>query len=153
MKIRILSLEVLFILSSCNPPKTHEIKVSRIVDGDSFISENTRYRIIEIDAPEINQTYGYESKKYLSDLILNQNVEIKSKGKDKYNRETVELKVNGSDVADLMVANGFAWQYKRYSTDRNLSNLELKAREGKRGLWKYKAVNPYQYRKSKNNSK
>lgn len=144
---------VLNFLASCNPPKTHEIKVSRIVDGDSFISENTRYRISEIDAPEINQIYGYEAKKYLSDLILHQNVEIKSKGKDKYNREIVEVFINGSDVADLIVANGFAWQYKRYSTDRNLSDLELKARKDRRGLWKSKAVNPYQYRKSKNNSK
>ena len=153
MKIKILSLAVLFILTSCNPPKTHEIKVTRIIDGDSFVAENIRYRISEIDSPEISQDFGKKKKKALSNLILHKSVEIKSKGKDKYNREIVEVKINGSDVADLMVANGFAWQYKRYSTDRNLSNLELKARKGKRGLWKYKAVNPYQYRKSKNNSK
>lgn len=137
----------LTLLACCNP-KTDTLKVDRILDGDSFEVSGNSFRIAEIDAPEYSQQYGVESKNYLSNLILNKKVKISVKSTDKYGRKIAEVFVDGRKVSELMVASGNAMQYRYYSRDKRLSDLELTARTQKLGLWKYNnAVEPYQFRK------
>lgn len=146
MKNLILILTLTF-LASCNP-KTHTLKVDRVIDGDSFISNNQRYRISEIDAPELSQTYGIESKNYLTNLILCKYVKIEVVGTDKYDREIVKVFVDGTPVSNLMVRSGNSWVYRRYNKSSLLLDLEQEARDKKLGLWKYEAsINPYEFRK------
>lgn len=46
-----------------------------------------------------------------------------------------------------MVRASYAWHYKKYSGNQELSNMEIKARLKKRGLWaEPNAVAPWLYR-------
>ena len=50
-----------------------EIKILRVIDGDTVSAESRgteiKIRLSEIDAPEMDQPYGTNSKKCLSELI------------------------------------------------------------------------------------
>ena len=57
-----------------------DFKVVRVIDGDTFIIEGgERVRMIGIDAPELKDLYGVESKNQLKALIQNKHVKL-SKG-------------------------------------------------------------------------
>ena len=42
---------------------------------------------------------------------------------------------DGTDLSKEMIRNGFAWHYKEYSSDKELAELEIQARNKKIGLW------------------
>ncbi len=72
--------------------KYPENYVLEVIDGDTFIvminNEKTKIRLLCIDAPEIDKINGYESKKYLENLILGKIVRLERdfSDKDEYNR-------------------------------------------------------------------
>ena len=58
----------LFSLYTNKYPET--VKVKRVVDGDTFITENNRViRLLGIDAPEKGQKCFEEARRYLQNLI------------------------------------------------------------------------------------
>lgn len=123
------------------------IRVDRIIDGDTFQSNGMTYRIAEIDAPEINQLYGVQSKKYLTSLIGFKFVSMTPLTTDKYGRKIVRIYYNNQNISEKMVASGNAWWYSKYSKNLKLRRLQQSARNNKKGLWKYEHINPYRYRK------
>jgi len=49
------------------------------------------------------------------------------------------------------VREGFAWHYKKYSSDTALANAEIQAKKEGRGLWKDQSpIPPWEWRKLKN---
>ena len=68
-----------------------EIKILRVIDGDTVSAESRgteiKIRLSEIDAPEMGQPFGTNSKKCLSELIReNSSLKFKSDGQDGYGR-------------------------------------------------------------------
>ena len=64
-----------------------EIKILRVIDGDTVSAESggtqIKIRLSEIDAPEMDQPYGTNSKKCLSKLIHeNSSLRFKSDGQE-----------------------------------------------------------------------
>ena len=61
-----------------------------VVDGDTIKgnldSKRITIRLVEIDAPEMDQPFGVESKRFLKKLIENKKVTLISEGKDRYGR-------------------------------------------------------------------
>ena len=56
-----------------------DFKVVRVIDGDTFIIEGgERVRMIGIDAPELKDLYGVESKNQLKALIQNKHAKPSS---------------------------------------------------------------------------
>jgi micrococcal nuclease len=54
-----------------------EIRVVRVTDGDTFVIEGgERVRMIGINAPELNDIYGVESKNHLKTLIESKYVNL-----------------------------------------------------------------------------
>ena len=54
-----------------------EIRVVRVIDGDTFVIEGgERVRMIGINAPELNDIYGVESKNHLKTLIESKYVNL-----------------------------------------------------------------------------
>lgn len=93
--------------------------VSKIVDGDTFKdSMGMRYRLIGINAPEINEIGGYEAKIFLDSLINQKFVQIFTDNKydtiDFYKRKLCYVFLNGTDINKLMVKTGHAVTYTKY---------------------------------------
>lgn len=127
---------------------TNAQTVTKVLDGDTIIVENLTVRILKIDSPEKNQTYGKESKAYLSRLILFKKVKVVYSKLDKYGRTLADVYINGRSVAEIMIESGNAWHYSYFDSSFILAQKQITARRNKLGLWKYKAINPYNFRKN-----
>lgn len=134
------------------------LKVIRIKDGDTIVlldndSTQLTVRLSEIDAPEIKQTHGLISKKFLIDLIADKKVKIQKNGKDPYGRTLCFIFTKeGLNINLEMVEKGMAWQYYAYSKSEILKNAQERAKKNKLGLWAdYSPIPPWEFRKIKKN--
>jgi endonuclease YncB( thermonuclease family) len=96
-----------------------------------------KIRLAGIDAPELAQPFGIESRNFLEQMILGQKVEVEERAQDRYGRKVAELTTtSGVDVNHSLVENGFAWCYPSFAKkDRELFSLEEIARRNNVGLW------------------
>lgn len=128
-------------------------------DGDTITvltadKERVRIRLEGIDAPELGQPFGKESKKVLSDLIFGKLVIVHDKGPDIYKRTLGRVICGPVDVNLEMVRQGFAWWFRRYSNELALITAENEAKQNQRGLWADKEpVPPWLWRKQSKTSK
>ena len=96
-----------------------EIKVVRVIDGDTFVIEGgERVRMIGINAPELKDIYGVESKNHLKTLIENKYVNL-IKGditdnKDYFKRLLRYVYLDSTDINLKMIEDGFASAYLKY---------------------------------------
>ena len=117
-----------------------EAQVLRVVDGDSISVkiDKTSYRIrfAEIDAPEMAQPWGEESKAALIEKLQSKEVAIEVIDVDRYGRLVARVFLNGRQINREMVAEGHAWVYLEYLRDQSLLRPEAVARKEKHGLWR-----------------
>lgn len=100
--------------------------------------ENTeKIRLAGIDAPELAQPFGIESRNYLEQMILGKVVEVEERSLDRYGRTVAELTTTGGiDVNHRLVQKGFAWCYPSFAKkDKKLFTLEARAKASSAGLW------------------
>ena len=137
---------ILIVFCSC---KNYSGKIISVHDGDSvtMLSKGKVYkiRLYEIDAAELQQTYGIEAKEYLSNLVLNKTVEAKEIAIDKYHRHVCKLFLNGLYINEQMVVSGNAWAFIPYCS-KKLLNEQIETKEKHLGLWAYPAISPYNFR-------
>jgi endonuclease YncB( thermonuclease family) len=134
----ILASTIVFVLPSCSqnyhydrstgdgqPTSTTEIYWS---DGDSGRLNGTKFRLANIDAPETGgvgarggakceseRALGYEAKAFMVDLTRDAEVSItKRYGPDRYEREVIDLSVNGEQLAEVALDAGHIrpWPHK-----------------------------------------
>jgi micrococcal nuclease len=135
------------------PAQTLTGRAVKIVDGDTFdlLAEGKTYRIrlYGIDCPERNQPYYRQAKLTLGKLCSNQTLTVKYSGKDRNGRIIGNIYTSSNNYINLqMIQQGMAWHFKKYSTEKNLADAELKARKEKVGLWKDKQpIAPWEWRK------
>lgn len=125
-------------------------KVVSIHDGDTItILQNKtqiKVRLFGIDAPELKQPYGKKSKQFLANLIAGEVVEVDENGKDRYKRTIGTVYLDGQDINAQMVANGYAWAYRKFS--KKYTAHESGAKSQKLGLWRDKEpIPPWEWRK------
>lgn len=157
MKRLLLFLLVFFsintLLSAQNQPGKLTGKVTYIVDGDTFdlLTEDSvkvRVRLNGIDCPERKQDYYQVCKEALGKYIFAKNVTLITHGKDRWRRVIADVYVSDEPINLKMVQNGFAWHFKKYSSDMSLAKAEEKARKKKIGIWKMNNPEaPWYYRK------
>ena len=146
-----------FLLSPILAAADEELKgkVIWVTDGDiiGVLIEGKKkvtVRLNGIDAPEIGQDYSAKAKQALSKRIHEKQVTVKVSGKDKHGRSIGDVFLNKEDINLWLVANGYAWHYKRFSKDVTLANAEVKAQDAKIGLWSMtKPMAPWDYRRKK----
>lgn len=125
-------------------------KVVSIHDGDTITilqdKQQIKVRLFGIDAPELKQPYGKKSKQFLANLIAGEVVEVDENGKDRYKRTIGTIYLNGTDINAQMVANGYAWAYRKFS--KKYAPQESQAKKQRLGLWQGKeSIPPWEWRK------
>ncbi len=131
-------------------------EVIKVKDGDTIVildSVNVQHtvRLADIDCPEYKQPYSQVAKKFVSDEVYMQHVEVISKGSDRYGR-TIGFVMydNGKNLSGELLKAGLAWHYIKYSTSPKFRFLEKMAIKEGRGLWGDKnPIAPWDWRKNK----
>ena len=134
-------------------------KVIRVIDGDTiYVRDNDnkthKIRLAGIDAPEMSQPFGKESRSHLQELIYGKEVFIEAKKKDRYGRIIGTTYHDDIDVNLVQIKVGMAWWYEYYKDQQKPEDQRLystaheQAKKNKVGLWKDPlAKNPYMWRK------
>ncbi len=129
-------------------------KVVGVTDGDTIeildeSNETHKIRLTHIDAPERGQDFGTQAKKFLSDQVFGKSVRVDvSSEKDRYGRVLGEVWIGDVSANQTIVLSGFAWHYKKYSTDDVFANAETAAKNQKLGLWAHaNPIAPWDFRK------
>jgi endonuclease YncB( thermonuclease family) len=84
------------------------VTVSRVIDGDTFVADGQKIRVLGIDSCESNTAGGREATATATSMLEGEQVVLRSEpgvDRDKYGRELryVETAPGGSDFGDLMV--------------------------------------------------
>ncbi|WP_419187269.1 thermonuclease family protein [Caldimonas tepidiphila] len=120
--------------------------VTEVYDGDTITVNASgilhKVRLESIDAPEVGQPYGTQSRQSLAEALLHKAVTVAYKKTDMYGRKVGSTYTDSCQSINLnQVSIGMAWFYRAYqceisSTMQNLfSEAEQNAREAKLGLW------------------
>lgn len=113
--------------------------VVAVLDGDTMDvlveRKPVRVRLAEIDAPEKGQPFGTRSRQALAASVHGQQVTVITVGNDRYGRVIGTLYLDGQNINRMMVAEGWAWAYRKYVVDRSLFDVEAEAKAASRGLW------------------
>lgn len=139
--------------SSSAYPDNWAGQVVLVQDGDTLTvlrnNKSIKVRLNEIDAPELKQAYGIESKQSLSSLCFGRQAEIKEQGRDIYHRVLARVSCNGVEANTEQVRRGYAWFYEYYSHDTSLRQHEISAREKRIGLWAdTHPIPPWEFRRT-----
>lgn len=126
----------------------------RVHDGDTLTilsdGNQVRIRLENIDAPELSQPWGINSRENLRALVSTKGVlVVQYTGKDRYKRTLGEVFLaDGTDVNKIQVLTGNAWAYKKYCKPLELwCEFENRARGEHRGLWSQQnPIPPWEYR-------
>jgi micrococcal nuclease len=167
MNLAKLSLISLFLLAGCvdeNPLMPQQWKVAQVYDGDTIQVENgiksESVRLCGIDAPELNQPLGVESRDKLRSLLAasGNSVQVYMIGIDQYNRQVGEVFVfvPGGEkfINEEMVHAGMAYHYQKFSqlcpNKIAIANGEILAKNQHLGVWSGVAYKlPWEYRQEK----
>ncbi len=114
-------------------------KVVRVLDGDTLVllANKTEHKIqlAEIDTPEKEQPWGSKAKQALSEKVFRRKITVDVVYIDSYGRVVGRIWRGARDISRELVAEGHAWVYRQYMTDKSLLNDERDAREQQLGLW------------------
>lgn len=136
-------------------------RVVGVADGYTITvldSSNTQHKIRlgGIDAPEKKQAFGNVSKKSLSDMVFNQQVEVDWHKEDRYGRKVGKVFVSGVDINLEQIKRGMAWFYKKYKGEQPQSDriaylqAQQDAEANQLGLWvDPQPTPPWDFRKIK----
>lgn len=151
---------VLFLATANANAKTKELngRIDDVINGDTVIVQDTNNKrhkvyLLGIDAPEMDQDFGKQSKAYLDKLLLARNYQVKVI----ITRHTRAGDIVGtvfatelnskqySNINGMMVMSGHAWANPR--TSKQYIAVEKIARNRKVGLWRQtKPMAPWKWR-------
>jgi endonuclease YncB( thermonuclease family) len=131
--------------------------VTSVYDGDTITlnteAGNKKIRLAGIDAPEIKQPYGLDSRDALRQDVLNQPVTVDTTKQDKYGRSVGKVLIDGEDINLKQVSRGLAWVYVKYlveltADDRlKYQTAQKAAQQGSLGMWSSdNLLEPWNYR-------
>jgi endonuclease YncB( thermonuclease family) len=145
---------VLLLIGACAQAQTLNGRVTHVYDGDtvSLRAKGTehRVRLLGIDSPEFDQPYGTAARQHLERLVLDKEVRLETRKKDRYGRLLGKLWVQPAecpgcgrtlDVNLAMLTVGLAWWYRYYREDQSKEDqgryefAEYEAKSKRAGLW------------------
>ncbi|AGT09681.1 thermonuclease family protein [Paracoccus aminophilus] len=151
----------LALATGCSPP-AETIKDAQsapagraiAVDGDTLRLGAERIRIHGIDAPERDQSCasanggswpcGKAAEEALQRMVKDGDVSCRPVVIDRYQRVVARCTVNGKDLGQMMVRQGYAWAFVRYSSE--YASDEAAARRERRAIWQSPTQPAWEYR-------
>ncbi|RPH03499.1 MAG: thermonuclease family protein [Alphaproteobacteria bacterium TMED93] len=139
----------------------HPSRLVKVVDGDTIRildqgSNIIKVRLAGIDAPEITQQYGIQSRIALKRMLKDRKFTIQILNKDRYGRSVGIIYIDQLDVNHNMIKEGNAWAYRKYLKtlpgQKGIYYIEAEttSKLGKKGLWAFdKPLSPWLYRRQK----
>lgn len=118
-----------------------EGRVVRVKDGDSIVVERhdvkrrSEVRLAGIDAPELTQPWGIQSRSALRRMVQGKPVTVEVTDRDRYGRLVGKVWQGRAYVNAEMARSGNAWAFDRYLPDKAIRAGHEEARRQKRGLW------------------
>lgn len=130
-------------------------RATLIPDGDGFTLDlgdvAVKCRLAWLDAPEMSQRYGPESRATLYHLIHAQQLKIVAFATDKYGRRIVSVYNEHEEHVNFeMIWLGAAWYQPRYGKGPpRLLEAHQHARTMRQGLWQFdNPTNPANHRQA-----
>lgn len=132
--------------------------VIAVHDGDTITlrteSNKKKIRLAGIDASELTQPYGVESRAALREAVFDKVILVETSRNDKYGRAIGKVILDGTDINLKHIQSGGAWVYRAYlkelSKEDRATYLEAEAQSKAIaiGLWKdSNPVEPWIWRK------
>ncbi|HEV8189813.1 MAG TPA: thermonuclease family protein [Pyrinomonadaceae bacterium] len=139
-------------------------KVIEVNSGDVItifnLNRPVRVKLLGVDAPEMNQSFGDVAKKHLYDLVFDKGVLVNYSGIAADKSLTGRVSLNDVDIGAQMIRDGAAWfdlnnMDRLSASDREVyQQSEQAARSEKRGLWQQaNPVAPWEFVKAENAKK
>lgn len=130
-----------------------------ISDGDTITvlrdsQEQVKIRLYGIDCPEKRQAWGSRATQATGRLCAGKVVDVQEADIDRYGRTVAIVTLpDGRTLQEGLVEEGLAWVWPRYCklpVCQEWAEVEVKAREGKAGLWRdADPVPPWEWRRLK----
>ena len=92
--------------------------VTHVRDVDTIEIGNVAIRLNGLDGPELSTSIGQQAKRFMTELVLNQQVTCELTGERSYDRQIGVCFLNGEDIGAIAVSNGYALDCRRYSGGR-----------------------------------
>jgi micrococcal nuclease len=134
--------------------RTVQGEVTHVTDGDTFWlrvpgqPDAVKVRIQGMDAPEICQPFGVQSRDALASLLMARQVRVDTRARDTWGRLVGRVAVGGMDAGQWMVVRGYAWTSHSRRGAGPYAGEEAQARASRQGLWQVaSAQEPRQFRK------
>lgn len=136
--------------------------VTSVHDGDTITlhteAGTKKIRLAGIDAPEIKQPYGIESRDALRQDVLNRTVTVDTTKLDKYGRSVGKVLIDDEDINLKQVTRGLAWVYTGYIKELHQQDqllyiaAEKAANDARIALWsRLEPVSPWVWRARQSN--
>lgn len=145
MQIKSIFLLILFILSGIfyynftdADPVITSVNVERIIDGDTIEIEGAvKVRLKGINTPEKGMMGSEKAVEFLTESVLDREVELISFGEDKYGRILGFLFLENKNINKEILEKGFAslYYYERDEFYKDMFSAEEFARLNKLGIW------------------
>ena len=120
--------------------------LEKVIDGDTVIirddTQTYHFRLLDIDAPELQQAYGKQAKRSLQ-AFCDMSIAVQPQGIDLYGRTLGHLLCHGKDASQHQIEQGLAWFNNRYSSRNDLKLLQTQAQQQKTGLWQQRRPMPH----------
>jgi len=139
----------------------YEVVPGSIHDGDTLRVRSSDGQVLKIrfacvDAPELKQPLGEESRNHLRSIIKrgNNKVRVQPITTDRYGRTVAQLWNGSGLIQSQMAIAGMAYGYEQYKKDcpnwPAIESTQAQAQEAKLGVWKLPngGQRPWDYRKS-----
>lgn len=140
----------------------YEVVEKSVRDGDTLrvraqSGEVLKIRFACIDAPELKQPLGEESRNYLRSIVSkgNNKVKVQPITVDRYGRTVAQLWNNSGLIQSQMAVAGMAYGYEQYKKDcpnwTAIESTQAQAQKEKLGVWRLPngGQRPWDFRRSK----
>ncbi|MFC3533611.1 thermonuclease family protein [Vogesella facilis] len=142
----------LLALPAAASPSSISCRVVAVLDGDTLKCladwREITVRLGQIDAPEKAQAYGQRAKYALAARVFGRNVTLERQEQDKYGRLVARVLLDGMDINQQQLRDGWAWVYRQYAKDAAYYGAEREARVASAGLWAdARPIPPWEWRR------